>query len=443
MCAASVETSETIYAISTGVGRSAIAIVRVSGPRCSSILSRLCPGIAFPNRVATHTAIRDGNGEILDYGLVINFCGPRSFTGEDIIEFQVTGSRAVLSGLLRTLASLPGTRPAEPGEFARRAFVNGKRDLAEIEGLASLVEAETAAQLRHAMKMASGEVSRQCEQIRGQLLRSMSLVELLLDFSDVEDAADLTLEQVTSSLADTLNSMNSLVAHDDTEARLRDGMTIVIAGPPNAGKSTLLNALARRDVAIVSEIPGTTRDPLEVNTEVAGFPVTFVDTAGLRDTIDPVEAEGIARARKRSASADLTLWLRSSSDLLDGTPAPTGPLLLVTTKIDLAPSAPPTEGIAISALTGEGISILVGEIAEVARNHFSGTGSVILGTQRQRAAAREAAAALRRVLQTPELSIEIVAEELRLAAAAMGRITGRIDVEEVLGDIFTRLCVGK
>jgi tRNA modification GTPase len=436
--------ADTIYAVSSGFGKSAVAVVRISGPQCSAILARLCPRATFNDREATLASLRDENQNTLDRALVIRFFAPRSFTGEDMVELQVTGSRAVLSGLLRALGHCPQTRPAEAGEFARRAFENGKLDLVEIEGLTSVLEAETEAQLRHAMNMASGGLSRRLENVRSLILRAMSEVETLLDFSDVEDAADASLDVIFPVLRQAKSVLAEMLQYSRVSERLREGMTVVIAGPPNVGKSTLLNHLANREVAIVSPIPGTTRDSLEVATEISGYPVTFIDTAGIRETSDPIEAQGISRARERSAHADLILWLYEEDGSLAEAEGLGKPIQKVRTKADLAGNVPGNaDAIAISAQTGIGVDRLVSEIAAFANEHFAGAANLTLGTERQRAAVSEIVAALDHILQNPASPAEMVAEDLRFAAHALSRITGRIEVEQVLGEIFSRLCVGK
>jgi tRNA modification GTPase len=435
---------DTIYAPSTGVGKAAIAIVRVSGSGSASILRQLCPRIKISERRAVVTPILDANGKVLDRGVVLNFCGPRSFTGEDMIEFQVTGSRAIIQGLLRALADFPFARPAEPGEFARRAFENGKLDLVEVEGLASVIEAETRAQLDHAWRMAAGELSGRCEDVRELLLRATADLEAALDFSDIEDAANLSVVQILPLVRQAHDSLAVLLQHSGVSERLREGMTVVIAGPPNVGKSTLLNHLAKREVALVSSIPGTTRDSLEIVAEIAGYPITFVDTAGIRETTDPIEALGIARSRNWSSRANLVLWLSDNDDSPPEQEISETLVLPVRTKADRpGGSAPTNESISISALTGRGIDELLRRIGNFASNYFAGAGSVALGNERQRAAARDAQSALQEILLWPGRPEELVAEDLRQAAHAMGRLTGRIGVEEVLGQIFSRLCVGK
>lgn len=436
--------NDTIYALSTGVGKAAIAIVRVSGPQAAGILRKLCPDFEAAERRAVLTRILAGSGEVLDRGIVLKFVGPRSFTGEDMIEFQVTGGRAIVAGLIRTLATFSETRPADAGEFARRAFENGKLDLVEVEGLTSIVEAETQAQRVHAMRMATGELSSRCEDVRNMLLKATAGLEAALDFSDVEDASDLSIFQALPWVEQAHSVLEEMLKHSGVSERLRDGMTIVIAGPPNVGKSTLLNHLAQRDVAIVSPIPGTTRDSLEFTAEIAGYPVTFVDTAGIRETSDPIEALGIAHTHKRAVFADLILWLTDSDGAPPGPEFADKPILSVRTKADIAGDNPTgNEAISISAKTGFGVDLLISKTAEFAEEYFSGAGSVSLGNERQRAAVRDALSALKKILDDSSRPEELIAEELRQAAHAMGRLTGRIGVEEVLGEIFSRLCVGK
>jgi tRNA modification GTPase len=434
---------DTIFAAASGAGRAAIAVIRVSGPGCPRALDALTAGARIVDRVATLRALRDpATAETLDRALVLRFEAPRSFTGEEMAELHVTGGRAVVAGVLRALAQVPGLRPAEPGEFAWRAFENGKLDLSEVEGLADLVEAETAAQRRQALRIAEGELSRESEAIRAKLVEAMALVEAQIDFSDVEDADALSLDAARGLAAEAARRVRHALAGAAAGARLREGFNVVIAGPPNVGKSTLMNALARRDVSIVSALPGTTRDLVEVPLELRGFPVTLIDTAGIRETDDPIEREGVARARRRAQEADLTLWL--SEGAFPAAP-PNDAALPVLTKADRnGPDvAPSGDAIRISALTGEGIDRLLEAIADRAETSMAGPAPALITLERHRAAFAEALTALERALDPREHAVELIAEDLRLAARAMERIAGRIDVEEVLGDIFSRLCVGK
>src|SRR5215475_9280390 len=310
---------DTIFAPASGAGRAAIAVLRISGSACASALEAIAPHAEFPDRrVVLRTLRHPGSHEPIDRALITRFEAPRSFTGEEMAEISVTGGRAVTSALVRALALVPGLRPADPGEFAWRAFMNGKIDLTEVEGLADLVEAETEAQRRQAQNIAGGALSRECEAIRSKLLEAMAAVETQIDFTDVEDASDFTLESVRDAARAALERIDRALLTADSAQRLREGFTVVIAGPPNVGKSTLMNALARRDVAITSPIPGTTRDLIEVFLDLRGYPVILVDTAGIRESQDPIEQEGVARARRRAETADLTLWLDDGG----GSPAP-------------------------------------------------------------------------------------------------------------------------
>jgi tRNA modification GTPase len=437
---------DTIFALASGAGRAAIAVLRLSGPGCSEALAAIAPGAEFPDRRAVlRTLHHPQSNEPLDRALITRFRAPRSFTGEEMAEISVTGGRAVTSAVVRALALLPGLRLAEPGEFAWRAFMNGKIDLSEVEGLADLVEAETEAQRRQAQRIAGGALSRECEAIRMSLLQAMAAVETQIDFTDVEDASDFTLESVRGAALAAIERIDRALATADAAARLRDGFTIVIAGPPNVGKSTLMNALAGRDVAIISPIPGTTRDLIEVFLDLNGYPVILVDTAGIRESEDPIEQEGVARARRRAASADLVLWLRDSGDG-QAPPGLESLTLAVRTKIDLkaadTPASRPTD-LALSAKTGAGVDRMLDVIAELAEERMSSAEPALLTLERHRRAFQDARQALTSALAPESAEPELIAEDLRRAASAMDRVVGRIGVEEVLGEIFARLCVGK
>ena len=301
---------DTIFAQASGVGKAGVAVLRVSGPLAPTAIRALARGAVFPDRIATvRTLVDPITGAALDRALVIRFAAPRSFTGEEVVELHVTGGRAVPAAVARALAAVPGLRVAEPGEFAWRAFLNGKMDLSEAEGLADLVEAETEAQRRQAQRIAGGALRRECDAIRALLLEAMATVEAQLDFSDVEDADSLTADAIREAARRAIDRIDRALASAGSAERLRTGFVVVIAGPPNVGKSTLMNAIAGRDVAITSPFAGTTRDPIEVAIDLRGYPVILVDTAGIRDTGDPVEQEGVRRARQRAERADLTLWL--------------------------------------------------------------------------------------------------------------------------------------
>ncbi len=437
---------DTVFAPASGAGRAAIAVLRISGPLCSAALEAIAPGAKFPDRRAVLVTLRrPGSREPLDRALVTRFHSPRSFTGEEMAEISVTGGRAVTAAVVKALALIPGLRLAEPGEFAWRAFVNGKIDLSAVEGLADLIEAETEAQRRQAQRIAGGALSRECEAIRASLLDAMAAVEAQIDFSDVEDAEGLTLNSVKRAARAAIERIDRALATAEAAGRLREGFAVVIAGPPNVGKSTLMNTLAGREVAITSPIAGTTRDLIEVFLDLRGFPVTLVDTAGIRDdSADPLEQEGVARARRRAKSADLTLWL---DDRAGGkSPSVAGPILSVRTKIDLEPAgapAHPTAKFAISAKTGAGVDRLLDALADLAEERMSSREPTLLTLERHRRAFEDAREALAETVSPEAAEWELIAEDLRRAATAMDRIVGRIGAEDVLGEIFARLCIGK
>jgi tRNA modification GTPase len=434
---------DTIFAPASGAGRAAISVLRISGPDCVAALRAIAPGGEFEDRRAMLRTLRHPHShEPLDRALITRFHAPRSFTGEEMAEISVTGGRAVTAAMVRALALIPKLRLAEPGEFAWRAFMNGKIDLSAVEGLADLVEAETEAQRRQAQRIAGGALGRECEAIRASLLDAMAAVETQIDFSDVEDSSDFTLESVKCAAGAAIGRIDRALLTADRAQRLRDGFTVVIAGPPNAGKSTLMNALAGRDVAITSPIPGTTRDPIEVFLDLGGYPVMLVDTAGIRDSRDPIEQEGVMRARRRAEAADLTLWLNDGEG--GHAPSLSSPILTVRTKIDLEEaSAQATADLAISAKTGAGVDRLLDVIAELAEERMSSSEPALLTLERHRRAFEDARQALASILAPSATEPELIAEDLRRAASAMDRVVGRIGVEEVLGAIFARLCVGK
>lgn len=433
---------DTIFALASGRGKAAVALFRVSGPGCAKALAKLAPGGRFPVRRATLATLEDPLSRApIDRALFTRFSGPASFTGEDMIEIGVSGGRAVIAATAKALA-LHGLRPAEPGEFAWRAFLNGKIDLSEVEGLADLVDAETEAQRRQAQRVAGGALRRECEAIRAALLGAMATIEAQIDFSDVEDAESLTLAAVKEAACAACRRIDQALVSAKAAERLREGFVVVIAGPPNVGKSTLMNALAGRDVAITSPFGGTTRDPIEVFLDLRGLPVTLVDTAGVRSTDDPIEREGVARALLRAERADLTLWLDDA-----GAPHPPPQkreTLRVRTKIDRdRPRALPAGQFAISAVTGEGVDRLLDAIADLAEERMAPAEPSVLTLERHRQAFQEAREALSSILEPGATEAELIAEDLRRAARALDRVTGRIGVEEVLGEIFSRLCVGK
>jgi tRNA modification GTPase len=436
---------KTIFGPATGAGRAAISIVRLSGPACDAALRALTRGPLSAERTASVKVLRHPvTGEELDRALIVRFGAPRSFTGEDMAELHVTGGRAVLAGVIEALATLDDLRPADPGEFSLRAFENGKMDLSQVEGLADLVDAQTEAQRIQALRIAGGALTRESEAIRAGLVDAMAQIEAQIDFSDQDDVETLSLALVRGVVEKAVERLRRALASARSGERLRDGFNVVIAGPPNVGKSTLMNAIAQRDVSIVTASPGTTRDPIEIQLDLRGFPVNLVDTAGIRETEDLIEREGILRAQRRADEADLVLWL---SDGLGSSASPRVPegraILAVRTKMDLERANVASDSLAISATTGEGVDRLLAAIADAAERLFSGPEPALITLTRHRLTFEEALAHLERLLAQREGAPEFVAEDLRLAARALERIAGRIDVEEVLGAIFSRLCIGK
>jgi tRNA modification GTPase len=550
---------ETIYALSSGRPPAAIAVVRISGPRAGDALKALTGRIPEQRRAAL-VRIRGLDGEIIDQALALWFPGPQSETGEDVAELQLHGGRAVIAAVMVALSQVEGLRPAEAGEFTRRAFENGKLDLTSVEGLADLVMAETEGQRRQAFRQMTGALRERAENWRTQLVQALALVEARIDFSD---EADVPQDLVTPALkiARSLKSdIASVLADENRGERLREGFVVAIAGPPNAGKSTLLNRIAKREAAIVSPYAGTTRDVIEVHLDLDGLPVTLLDTAGIRETDDPVEREGVRRARERAAGADLILWvvdagepasfpgdddacvarddvattqvssgnaarLARASELASAVRPSSGDeagylpysskasefvktmgsatdtiaigfglhsaagggttVWLIRNKTDLPqrvigrnerriqnkiknePSVRANEPLknvpnktlikknetefilnesefCISAKTGEGVDALLGALARCAEKFLAGAESALVTRERHRLALQDVLAALRRAL-APDVSSreDLLAEELRLAARALGRLTGRVDVDDILDVIFRDFCIGK
>ena len=435
---------DTIFAPASGYGRAAIAVVRISGPGTRGVLQAIAGGTPRPRRM-TLRSLRDfSSGELLDEALVVWMPEPESFTGEDQAELHIHGGLAVRAAVLRALSELPGCRVAEPGEFTRRAFLNGRMDLAAVEGLADVIDAETEAQRRQAMRQLCGTLGSLVAGWRERLIEVLALLEASLDFSDERDVEDAAVDPRIPGLVSGIEQeMARHLADERRGERLRDGFTVVLAGPPNAGKSTLLNALAKRDVAIVSEIPGTTRDAIELRCDLNGLPVTFIDTAGLRETEDPLERQGVARTRAHAESADLVLWLvPPGGDSQAVSPGAAVPTLRLGTKADL-PGAAADVDLSISAKTGERVSMLLDRIGAAAEAAL-GQGDAVITRERHRQAFAEAHQSLGRALAAlDEGRTELAAEDVRLALRAVGRVTGRVDVEEVLDRLFATFCIGK
>ena len=433
---------DTIFAHASGQGRSAISIIRVSGPRSRRALQQMSGPLPAERRASLRRLVHAGTGEALDDALVLWCPGPHSFTGEDCAEFHVHGGMAVRAAVIGALAELPGFRAAEPGEFTRRAFLNGRLDLSEVEGLADLIDAETEAQRRQAYRQLEGVLARQVADWRERLLDAAALMEAGLDFTDEDDVPLDVEEGAAGALNIVAAEIGAALARGSAAERLRDGFTVVISGPPNAGKSTLLNAIAGRDVAIVSPHAGTTRDAIEVRCDLGGLPVTFVDTAGLRETADPVEAIGVARARARADEADLVLKLQPADGEGGGPTSSNGRELLVTTKADLGGKDVPQPS--VSALTGEGLSALLEAVRNRAQRDLAGAADAVVTRARHRAALTELAEAISAAIRAHAGGApELAADDLRVGLRALGRITGQVDVEDVLDRVFSKFCIGK
>jgi tRNA modification GTPase len=478
----------TIYALSSGRPPAAIAVVRISGSASGEALKTVIGKIPEP-RTATLGRVRGIDGEIIDEALTLWFPAPHSETGEDVAELQLHGGRAVVASVFATLSRVPGLRPAEAGEFTRRAFENGKLDLTAVEGLADLVLAETESQRRLAFRQMRGALGKRAEEWRAQLIQALALIEARIDFSD---EADVPQDLVTPALRIVRaleGEIASVLADGGRGERLREGLVVAIAGPPNAGKSTLLNRIAKREAAIVSPYAGTTRDVIEVHLDLRGLPVTLLDTAGIRETDDPVELEGVRRARARANAADLVLWVVDASGAADSLLAAgpsvekmavTAPMWVIRNKTDLTQrtergsqngarnesgcrvnkqlrnvvndqlagrsefqfsgSEPAFD---LSAKSGEGFEALLEQLTKHAETYLVGAESALVTRERHRRALEEVAAALRRALSGDPNREELLAEELRIAAQSLGRLTGRVDVEDVLEAIFRDFCIGK
>jgi tRNA modification GTPase len=438
---------DSIVAVATAPGRAGVAVIRLSGPAARPALAALAGRIPEPRRLTRALIRHPVSTEPLDDALVALFPGPASFTGEDVAEFHVHGGRAVPAAVLAALLGLPGVRPAEPGEFTRRAFLNDRIDLTAAEGILDLVDAETEAQRRQALRQASGGLAAVYEAWRGELVTAMARLEAWIDFPD-EDLPGDVLDAVLDGLGRLTGDFQRHLADSGRGERLREGLRIAIVGPPNAGKSSLLNWLAKRDVAIVSATAGTTRDVLEVYLDINGYPATVADTAGLRETADSVEQEGVRRALARAEDADLRLVVVDWSAGEDERRAVQRWLghdaIAVANKIDRG-GTPPEPWIPVSVTTGAGLDRLIERLGGELEARMAVRETPALTRERHRHAVGQAAEAVDRAIDglRAGIPLELPAEDLRLAARALGRITGKVDVEEILDAVFREFCLGK
>ena len=423
--------SDTIYALSSGALPAAIGIIRISGPAAGSALASLAGGLP-PERTPVVRKLRDHEGDTLDVALVLWFPGRRTATGEDLVELHCHGGRAVVAAVLNALAAIPGLREAEPGEFTRRAFLNGRVDLAEAEGLGDLLSAETELQRRGAMQAAGGAVSRRIDEWRSRVLVLAAAVEAVIDFADEDDVAALP-DDFTAKVAELACEIRQVAARPEAE-RLRDGVRVVLAGPPNVGKSSLFNALLSDDAAIVTDVAGTTRDVLERPIALGGVPFILIDTAGVRDEgAEAIEAIGIERARREIAEGHIVLWLGAPAHAPEGS-------IVIRAKADLDASSDVGDDQAVSVVTGLGLPELIDTLIDRGRGVLPPVDRIGFN-RRQKQCALEAAACLDQVDTRSELLI--AAENLRLARSALDRLVGRDSTEEMLDALFGQFCIGK
>ena len=422
---------ETIFALATAPGRAGVAVVRISGSLAFEIVESYVTSVPLARGLRR---VQSRNGELIDQALVLRFEAPHSFTGENVIELHLHGSPAIVARLMQEFESDPRLRPAVAGEFTRRALDNGRLDLAQVEGLADLIDAETESQRRQAVRVFDGALGQLAEKWRSDLIHARALIEATIDFADEDVPEDVTPE-VEQTLNRVAGALRAEIEGSRVSERIRDGFVVAIVGPPNAGKSSLLNRLAGREAAITSDIAGTTRDIIEVRMDLDGLPVTFLDTAGLRESQDKVESIGIARAVERAKAADLRVFLDDGTHLTDLTPDQND--LVVRPKSDLDPDAD------FSAQTGDGVDQLVDRIVSQLSRLAAGSGIAIRARHRQamQESLEEVQAALSGL--QGDLELDLVAENLRHATSSIDMIVGRVDVEDLLDTIFASFCIGK
>jgi len=432
---------DTIYALASGLGTAGVAVIRISGPKVLDVLVKLC-NLKNPKPNCTYFRTIKSGEKALDRGLILYFKAPHSFTGEDVAELQVHGGRGVIQSIMQALSEISGLRPAERGEYSRRAVINGKMDLTEAEGLLDLVHAETEEQRKQALAQLDGNLGKLYESWRAQLVHHLAYAEAFIDFPEEEIPPEKE-QEINTDIHDLIQKISEHLSDNRRGERLREGFQIAILGVPNVGKSSLVNALTKKDVAIVSQTAGTTRDIVEAHLDVAGFPVILADTAGLRNSDEEIEAEGIRRAVKRAEQADLILSIQDAKDYPNTKKLPKAldkkRVIILWNKSDLLKKNPSTNEHFISAKTGAGIIALWDEIKTILTDSFSGEAAIT--RERYRVALTECVEYLQLALNAPAL--ELKTEDLRLAARALGRITGRIEVDELLDVIFRDFCIGK
>lgn len=437
--------ADTIYALSSGALPAGVAVIRISGPKAFAALTTLMGQELPPPRRAVLRSIRNRNDEIIDQALIVVFPAPNSFTGENCVEIHSHGSRAVITSIFAELENLEGFRPADAGEFSRRAFENGKMDLLEVEGLADLLQAETEMQRRLAVEQSTGKLSALYDGWAGRLTRARALIEAELDFADEDDVPDSVATQVWQAMSQLRQEIAGHLHQGDGEI-IRDGFKVALVGEPNAGKSTLLNALSGRDVAIVTNIAGTTRDVLSVDINLDGYLVRIFDTAGIRDTEDVVEQEGVRRAKLTAENADLILLLQDNDSFPKQSPISftNTRRLHLRTKSALSSDSPEALfDLSISAKEGHGLDELRLLIIQEINNRVGAGQTLVPARARHKKRLEETLNYVSDALESEAMDLAIRSEYLRLAATSLGRITGRVDVEDLLGVIFSEFCIGK
>jgi len=438
----------TIFALSSGHGKAGVAVIRISGANAGRALATLAGGLPKPREAVLRTLRAPDSGDILDRSLIIWFPSPASFTGEDVAELHIHGGRAVIESVFRALSTLPDSHMAEPGEFTRRAFENGKLDLTEAEGLADLIDAETEAQRQQALRQSSGSLRTIYEDWRLRLIHALANIEAELDFSDEGDVPQHVAKRANRDIQTLRDEIDAHLNDAHGGEILRDGFQVVIAGPPNAGKSSLMNALARRDVAIVSEQAGTTRDVIEVRLDLGGFPVILMDTAGVREAAGEIEREGVRRTLERAQEADLVLWIEDAASARTDHPETikiplNARVIEAWNKIDLTSTPPQGNKLAFSVKTGEGLDTLITTLTKAASEAAHIGESPVITRARHRTELEACRTALDNFLTGAFAELELRAEDLRQAATSLGRLTGRVDVEDILDRIFADFCIGK